>query len=68
MSAGANTLTYALKNLRVAWDEATAEWKDQVARDLEATYLGPLEDRVQATARAMDKLTEVLGRAKRECS
>lgn len=68
MSAGANRLTYSLKNLRVAWDDVTATWKDQVAHDFEAHYIAPLEDRVQSTARAMDKLAEVLERAKRECS
>jgi hypothetical protein len=68
MSAGANKLTYALKQLRACWDEAAASWKDQVARDFEAGYLQALEDRVQATARAMDQLDEVLQRAKRECT
>lgn len=68
MSAGANRLTYTWKTLRAAWDEVAATWKDQVARDFEAQYLAPLEDRVHATARAMDKLAEVLERAKRECS
>lgn len=68
MSGPGNRLLYGLKQLRTAWDEAASEWKDQVARDFEGEYLGPLEDRVQATARAMDKLSEVLARAKRECS
>lgn len=68
MSAGANRLLYGLKQLRVAWDEAAAEWKDQVARDFEAEFLAPLEDRLQTTARAIDKLVDVLERAKRDCS
>jgi hypothetical protein len=68
VSAGANRLIYGLKQLRTAWDEAAAEWKDQVARDFEADFLAPLEDRLQSTARAMDKLFEVLEKAKRDCS
>ncbi len=68
MSAGANRLLYDLKQLRAAWDEAAVEWKDQVARDFEAEFLAPLEDRVQSTARAMDKLVDVLEKAKRDCS
>ena len=51
---GSTKLTYAIKNLRKHWEIAKAHWQDQVA-DFEANHLFPLETRVNAVIRGMDK-------------
>jgi hypothetical protein len=65
---GSTKLTYAIKNLRKHWEIAKTHWQDQVAKDFEGNYLMPLETRVNAVARSMDKLAEVTAKVKRDCS
>jgi len=65
---GSTKLNYAIKNLRKHWEIAKAHWQDQVARDFEANHLIPLETRVNAVARGMDKLAEVTAKVKKDCS
>ncbi len=65
---GSNKLTYAIKNLRKHWEIAKEHWQDQVQRDFEQNHLFPLETRVNATIRSMDKLAEVTAKVRRDCS
>jgi hypothetical protein len=64
---GSTKLTYAIKNLRKHWEIAKVHWQDQVAKDFEANHLAPLETRVNAVIRGMDKLAEVTAKVKRDC-
>jgi hypothetical protein len=64
---GSTKLTYAIKNLRKHWELARVHWQDQVAKDFESNHLGPLETRVNAVIRGMDKLAEVTAKVKRDC-
>jgi len=65
---GSTKLTYAIKNLRKHWELAKTQWLDQVAKDFEANHIFPLETRVNAVSRGMDKLGEVTAKVKRDCS
>jgi hypothetical protein len=64
---GSTKLTYAIKNLRKHWENAKVHWQDQTAKEFEATHLFPLETRVNAVIRGMDKLAEVTAKVKRDC-
>ncbi len=64
---GSTKLTYAIKNLRKHWEQAKVYWQDQNAKEFEATHLSPLETRVNAVVRGMDKLAEVTAKVKRDC-
>ena len=65
---GSTKLTYAIKNLKKHWEVAKTQWLDQVAKDFEAAHLIPLETRVNAVSRGMDKLAEVTAKVRRDCS
>jgi len=65
---GSTKLTYAIKNLRKHWENAKTHWQDQVAKDFESNHLFPLETRVNAVVRGMDKLAEVSAKVKKDCS
>ena len=65
---GSTKLTYAIKNLRKHWEIAKEQWLDQVAKDFESDHLFPLETRVNAVSRGMDKLAEVTAKVKRDCA
>jgi hypothetical protein len=65
-SEGATKLQYALKTLRVKWDETVDAWSDKVRHDYETNHMIPLERQVETTIRGMDELAEILSRMKRE--
>lgn len=66
MSAGANRLNSAMRNLRVKWDLTESGWNDQVRRDFEENFIAVLESQVSATTRGMIQLQEVLIKVKRD--
>jgi hypothetical protein len=65
---GSTKLTYAIKNLKKHWEHAKTQWQDQNAKEFESNHLYPLEVRVNAVVRGMDKLAEVTAKVKRDCS
>lgn len=65
---GSTKLTYAIKNLKKHWEHARVHWQDQVAKDFESNHLYPLETRVNAVVRGMDKLAEISAKVKKDCS
>ncbi len=65
---GSTKLTYAIKNLRKHWELAKTQWLDQVAKDFEQNHIFPLETRVNAVSRGMDKLAEVTAKVKKDCA
>jgi hypothetical protein len=68
MSAGSTKLQYALKNLRLRWEETQEMWSDAVRVDFETRHLHPVETQVSATVRAMEKIDEIMLKMKQECS
>ncbi len=67
LEAASGKLEYILKNLLLHWEETKARWNDPVARAFEEDHLGPLEQQVQSTRRAVDRLALTLNQAYREC-
>ena len=67
MSAQSSRLQHALKDLREKWDITRESWDDQVARDFEKNHLDPVEHVVKHTLVGMDKLSETLGKIRRQC-
>lgn len=68
MSEGSTKLQYALKSLRLKWDETKETWTDQVRQDFERKHLAPLDTQVSSTIRAMDHIAEIIGKMRRDCS
>jgi hypothetical protein len=67
LTTGRAKLIGSLKDLMVKWEKARESWSDPVSEDMEKTVLAPLEPKVRAAATAMEKMGEILARARREC-
>jgi len=67
LAVGRSKLVGGLKDLMVKWDSTREYWDDPMSRTLENRLLQPLEPKVRAAAAAMEKMAEILSRAKREC-
>lgn len=67
LAVGRSKMIGALKELMVKWDRTKENWDDPMSRTLEERVLTPLEPKIRAAATAMDKMGEVLARARREC-
>ena len=67
MSAHSSRLQHALKDLREKWDITRESWADQVALDFEKNHLDSIEHLVKHTIVGMDKLSESLGKIRRQC-
>ena len=68
LTVGKTKLVQSLKDLMVRWEKTKANWDDPMSADLERTVLEPLEPKVRAAVTAMEKMGEMLARAKRECT
>lgn len=68
ISTAAIDLSNAMKNVRLAWEEAREGWKDSVARDFEANQYDRLEGRVRGVLSAVDRIAPILAKALRDCS
>lgn len=67
LSAGYAVLNHSLKVLRVLWDETRIEWNDPVGRSFQENQWEPLELKVVAALRAIDRMTPVLASMQRDC-
>lgn len=67
MSQHSARLQHALKDLREKWDITRESWADQVALDFERNHLEPLEHMLRQSVVGMDKLSEALGKIRRQC-
>ena len=67
VSSGYATLNHALKTMRILWDETRIEWNDPVGRAFHEQQWEPLEGRVVAALRAMDRLIPTLAQMQRDC-
>jgi hypothetical protein len=57
----------AAKELFTRWDEAVARWDDPMRHAFEKDFLAPLDPKIRSTLAAMDRMGEMLARARREC-
>ena len=67
INVGRTLLTNAHKELNIHWREVREHWSDVKASEFESEYLAQLEPAVRAALTAMEKIAEVLERARREC-
>ena len=58
----------ALIRLEHAWQAAKEHWSDPVSETVEEDYLIPLHNQVSLMLDAVNKVSDVMGRAERECS
>jgi hypothetical protein len=67
LAVGRSKLVGSLKDLMVKWDRTKEYWDDPMSKALEERVLAPLEPKIRAAATAMEKMGEVLARARRDC-
>ena len=60
-------LRQAMKELQIARGRIAEQWSDETHRQLEETFLAPVEPCVRRTVTAIGELAEVLAKAEREC-
>ena len=57
----------AHRQLMVAWQRANETWDDPVSQALLRNHLEPLETTLRSALNAMDMMTEVVERCRRDC-
>lgn len=67
LSVSQTQLKGALRELMIQWDLVTAKWDDPMSRAFEADFLAHLEPRVRGTLAAMDHMSDIMARARRDC-
>ncbi len=55
------------KELMLRWEKANTHWNDKVSEDVKKTYLDPLSPKIVAAMDAMEKMSKILSKVKREC-
>jgi hypothetical protein len=68
LHSGAIRLTRAAKSLRDQWLDTKDHWNDQNRRDFERNHLEPIAPEITLTLAAIQRLSELLEQAERECS
>jgi hypothetical protein len=58
----------ALKTVRFRWERTCEQWNDPVRRQFEKEFWNHVEPAVLAAVSALDKLAQVIGQLKQECS
>jgi hypothetical protein len=68
LSTGRMQLHSSYKDLKPRWEDVQDSWDDVVQRDFDEKYLKPLDEQIQATLRAMDRLAEVMAQLHQDCA
>lgn len=64
---GRGTLTKAMKELTLRWQDARNDWRDAVADEFEKKYIESLERDLRNALGAMDHIGVILQRIRHEC-
>lgn len=67
LATGRAKLVGSMKELMLKWERTREHWDDPMSRTLEDRVLNPLEPKIRAAAVAMEKMAEVLAKARRDC-
>jgi hypothetical protein len=67
LSTGRTKLQAALKDLRIKFDRSQDAWDDAARDRFQSTHLEPLEPAVRSALAAMEKMADLLARARNEC-
>lgn len=62
-----NRLRQSTRELRHHWDAASASWDDPISRKFYESRIAPIESRVRSTVAAMEKMAELLAKARADC-
>jgi uncharacterized protein YukE len=61
------TIARAVKDLRIRWEEARGQWKDEVGEEFEAKYLQEWERDIRTVASQVDTMSVYLQQVRRDC-
>lgn len=67
MNTAQNRLKQAAKELNIHWETARSSWDDTMSRRFHESHLAPLEPTIRASVAAMEKMSELLAKARQEC-
>jgi hypothetical protein len=67
LSTGKSKLGGSLKDLMLRWEKTKMLWDDPMSRELEQNVLEMLDPKVRAAITAMDKMGDLLAKARRDC-
>lgn len=67
LNTGLGRLTQAYAQLKEKWAETKSHWNDERGRQFEELYLREIPTRMQQMVGAIQRLSEVLEKAQREC-
>ena len=70
MEAGGNDaiMAKALKDLQAHWEQTRTVWNDDARTDFERDHLSGLVPAMKTATMAIQRIEEVLRRARKECS
>lgn len=70
METGGNDaiMAKALKDLQAHWDQTQTVWNDAARSDFQRDLLDPLVPAMKSVTSAIQRIEEVLRRARKECS
>ncbi len=64
---GKAQLEAALKELLIKWDHTQTRWNDPVSKDFDKEFITPIDRRIKSAIPAIEKLADVLHKARRDC-
>lgn len=69
MSVGVSRtkLMGSMKELQLRWGRVREQWNDEASRHIEESVLLPMEPRIRAAVSAMEKMSQILQRVRKEC-
>jgi hypothetical protein len=67
LSGTKNRLVGLTKELSLRWDETRNSWRDAKSLEFEQRYLSELFANVDKTITVMDKLNDLLNKARNDC-
>ncbi len=68
LDTGRAQLYSASKTLGERWEETADHWQDAIRLDFAEHFYDPLAQRTRSALAAIDRLSQVLVRARHECS
>jgi hypothetical protein len=68
LDTGRYQLYSTFKTLKERWDDTEEHWDDAVRREFGEKYWETTAQRVRAALSAIDRLTQVMVRARHDCS
>jgi hypothetical protein len=67
LQSGSGQLAQAFSHLKESWIAAKAHWHDEASRAFEEQHLHEIPARLQVMTAAVQRLTDALAQAEREC-